>query len=169
MIRKLYPTRYIDSIFEIDINALKAQGIKGIIFDIDNTLVPYDVEEPGEEIVGFFTKLQEEGFKITLVSNNTKDRVIKFNQKLKVFALHESRKPLGKNFRKAMHLMACQKAETVIVGDQIFTDVYGGNLAGIQTILVKPVSDKDEWQTKVKRGIEKRVIKSYERRIHQGK
>ena len=169
MIRKLYPTMYISSIFDININDLKEQGIKGIIFDIDNTLVPYDEEEPNEEIVDFFSKLQEAGFKITLVSNNTKDRVIKFNKKLQVFALHESKKPLGKNFRKALHLMACKKEEAVIVGDQIFTDVYGGNLVGIQTILVKPVSDKDEWKTKIKRGIEKKVIKSYEKRIYQGK
>ena len=153
----------------MDIKALKTEGIKGIIFDIDNTLVPFDVAEPNEEIVNFFNKLQEEGFKITLVSNNTKDRVIKFNKKLKVFALHEAQKPLGKSFRKALHLMACKKEEAVIVGDQIFTDVYGGNLVGIQTILVQPVSDRDEWKTKIKRGIEKRVIRSYEKSIYQGK
>ena len=169
MIKKLYPTQYIASIFEMDIKALKTEGIKGIIFDIDNTLVPFDVAEPNEEIVNFFNKLQEEGFKITLVSNNTKDRVIKFNKKLKVFALHEAQKPLGKSFRKALHLMACKKEEAVIVGDQIFTDVYGGNLVGIQTILVQPVSDRDEWKTKIKRGIEKRVIRSYEKSIYQGK
>ena len=65
--------------------------------------------------------------------------------------------------------MACKKEEAVIVGDQIFTDVYGGNLVGIQTILVQPVSDRDEWKTKIKRGIEKRVIRSYEKSIYQGK
>ncbi len=169
MIRKLYPTTYIESIYDMDLEKLKAEGIKGIIFDIDNTLVPYDVLEPHDEIVEFFGKLQDKGFKITLVSNNTKERVVKFNEKLKVIALHESQKPLGKNFKKALQLMACKKEEAVIVGDQIFTDVYGGNLVGIQTILVKPVSDKDEWKTKIKRGIEKKVIKSYERRVHQRK
>lgn len=169
MIKKLYPTAYIASIYDMDVEGLKKQGIKGIIFDIDNTLVPYDVVHPTEEVIEFFTKLQEEGFKITLVSNNTKDRVMKFNEKLKVIAIHESQKPLGKGFRKALHLMACKKEEVVIVGDQIFTDVYGGNLVGIQTILVKPVSDKDEWKTKIKRGIEKRVIRSYERNLYKGK
>ncbi|WP_054739236.1 YqeG family HAD IIIA-type phosphatase [Cellulosilyticum ruminicola] len=169
MIKKLYPTAYIASIFDMDVEGLKQKGIKGIIFDIDNTLVPYDVVHPTDEIVEFFAKLQEEGFKITLVSNNTKDRVMKFNEKLKVIAIHESQKPLGKGFRKALHLMACKKEEAVIVGDQIFTDVYGGNLVGIQTILVKPVSDKDEWKTKIKRGIEKRVIRSYERKLYKGK
>ena len=161
MIKKLYPTTYLKSIYEMDIGQLKEEGIKGIIFDIDNTLVPYDEIEPNEQIITFFEMLVSKGFKITLVSNNTEDRVIKFNEKLRVFALHESRKPLTRNFLKALTLMNCQRHEAIIVGDQIFTDVYGGNKAGIRTILVEPVSDKDEWKTKVKRGLEKKVIKSY--------
>ena len=161
MIKKLYPTTYLKSIYEMDIGQLKEEGIKGIIFDIDNTLVPYDEIEPNEQIISFFEMLVSKGFKITLVSNNTEDRVVKFNEKLRVFALHESRKPLTRNFLKALTLMNCQRHEAIIVGDQIFTDVYGGNKAGIRTILVEPVSDKDEWKTKVKRGLEKKVIKSY--------
>ena len=163
MIKKLYPTTYLKSIYEMDIGQLKEEGIKGIIFDIDNTLVPYDEIEPNEQIITFFEMLVSKGFKITLVSNNTEDRVIKFNEKLRVFALHESRKPLTRNFLKALTLMNCQRHEAIIVGDQIFTDVYGGNKAGIRTILVEPVSDKDEWKTKVKRGLEKKVIKSYQK------
>lgn len=163
MIRKLYPKAYISSIFDMDITALKNKGIKGIIFDIDNTLVPYDEAEPTTLIINFFEKLRSEGFKITLVSNNTEDRVLKFNEKLQVFALHKARKPLTGGFKRALALMECKKEEAVIVGDQVFTDVFGGNSAGILTILVQPVSDKDEWITKVKRGLEKRVIRSYER------
>ncbi len=163
MVKKLYPTTYIKSIYEMDIEQLKEEGIKGIIFDIDNTLVPYDEIEPNEQIITFFEMLVSKGFKITLVSNNTEDRVVKFNEKLRVFALHESRKPLTRNFLKALTLMNCQRHEAIIVGDQIFTDVYGGNKAGIRTILVEPVSDKDEWKTKVKRGLEKIVIRSYQK------
>lgn len=167
MIKKLYPTTYIKSIYEMDIEQLKQEGIKGIIFDIDNTLVPYDEIEPNEQIITFFEMLVSKGFKITLVSNNTEDRVIKFNEKLRVFALHESRKPLTKNFLKALTLMNCQRHEAIIVGDQIFTDVYGGNKAGIRTILVEPVSDRDEWKTKVKRGLEKKVLKSYQKYLEK--
>lgn len=167
MIKKLYPTTYIKSIYEMDIEQLKQEGIKGIIFDIDNTLVPYDEIEPNEQIITFFEMLVSKGFKITLVSNNTEDRVIKFNEKLRVFALHESRKPLTKNFLKAITLMNCQRHEAIIVGDQIFTDVYGGNKAGIRTILVEPVSDRDEWKTKVKRGLEKKVLKSYQKYLEK--
>ncbi|WP_069998214.1 YqeG family HAD IIIA-type phosphatase [Cellulosilyticum sp. I15G10I2] len=164
MIKKFFPTHYLKSIYEIDIKALQEEGIKGIIFDIDNTLVPYDEAEPNDKIITFFGKLREAGFKITLVSNNTEDRVIKFNEKLKVFAIHKSKKPLTKSFKKALRLMDCQKEEAIIVGDQIFTDIYGGNKAGIKTILVVPVSDKDEWITKIKRGLEKKVISYYEKK-----
>ena len=161
MIKKLYPTHYIESIFDLPIHELKDKGIKGVIFDIDNTLVPYDVPEPTKEIISFFNELKKAEIAITLVSNNTEDRVVKFNEKLKVLALHKAQKPFTKSFKKALEMMHCTKEQAVIVGDQIFTDVYGGNCVGIATYLVKPISDKDEWQTKVKRGLERQVIKSY--------
>lgn len=163
MFKRLYPTQYITSIFDLNMNELKEKGKKGIIFDIDNTLVPYDVIEPTQEIIELFTSLQKNGFKITLVSNNTQDRVLKFNEKLKVFALHKSRKPGTRSFKKALEFMKLEREAAVIVGDQIFTDIYGGNKAGIETILVQPVSEKDEWITKIKRGLEKKVIRSYEK------
>lgn len=167
MIKKLYPTEYITSVYDLELDELKKQGMKGIIFDIDNTLVPYDEVEPNNEIIALFEKIRLAGFKITLVSNNTEDRVVKFNEKLKVFALHKSQKPLTKNFKKALTLMKCQKEEAIIVGDQVFTDVYGGNKAGIKTILVQPVSEKDEWKTKVKRGLEKKIIRSYQKHLQK--
>lgn len=164
MLKRLYPTKMLNSVYELPIEELKSQGIKGIIFDIDNTLVPYDVPEPTDKILALFEALQKEGFKLTLVSNNAADRVIKFNEKLKVLALHKAQKPLKKNFKKALEMMACKEEEAVIVGDQIFTDVYGGNRAGLRTYLVSPISDKDEWQVRMKRKLEKVVIRSYERK-----
>lgn len=166
MIKRLYPNLYLESIFAIDTKALKEEGIKGIIFDIDNTLVPYDILEPTKEIIDFFEGLKSEGFKICLVSNNTEDRVVRFNEGLKVFAIHKSGKPRTRSFKRALELMHLEREEAVIVGDQIFTDVYGGNRAKLKTILVKPVSDKDEWITKIKRGIERKVIAYYEK--HNG-
>ena len=163
MLRKFYPKLYIGSIFELDLETLRKEGIKGIIFDIDNTLVPYDVAEPTEEIIQLFSKLKKENFKICLMSNNTEDRVVRFNQNLKVFAIHKSGKPRTKGFKRALELMNLKKEEVAIVGDQVFTDVYGGNKMGVKTILVQPVSDKDEWITKIKRGLEQRVIKLYEK------
>ena len=167
MIKKLYPTEYIASVYDLKLDELKAQGMKGIIFDIDNTLVPYDEIEPNDKVIALFESIRAAGFKITLVSNNTEDRVVKFNEKLKVFALHKAQKPLTKNLKKALTLMQCKREEAVIVGDQVFTDVYGGNKAGIKTILVHAVSDKDEWKTKVKRGIERKIIKSYQKYLEK--
>lgn len=161
MIKRLYPTKVLNCIFDLPVDELLTQGIKGIIFDIDNTLVPYDEAEPTEQIIRFFEELQSKGLKITLASNNTEDRVVRFNEKLKVLALHKANKPSRKGLRKALQMMGCEANEAVIVGDQIFTDVYGGNRAGLRTYLVTPVSDKDEWQTKVKRGLEKQVIRCY--------
>lgn len=163
MLRRLYPKTYLKSIFEIDTKMLKEQGIKGIIFDIDNTLVPYDVAYPTEEIIDFFERLKKEGFQICLASNNTEDRVVKFNEHLKVFAIHKSGKPRRRGLHKAMELMNLQKDQVAMVGDQIFTDVFAGNRAGAHSILVVPVSDKDEWITKIKRGIEKKVVQHYEK------
>lgn len=165
MLNRLYPTQRINSIFELPIDTFKEECIKGIIFDIDNTLVPYDEAEPSKEIIDFFQELTSKGFKIALVSNNTEDRVVKFNEKLKVLTLHKANKPSTKGIRKALQCMQCKEEETVIVGDQIFTDVYAGNRAGIKTYLVVPVSDKDEWVTKVKRGLEKVIIKRYEKKL----
>lgn len=163
MYKNFFPHTYIQSIFEIDTEYLKRNGIKAIIFDIDNTLVSYDVEEPTEEIINLFKELQQKGFKICLLSNNTKERVIRFNKGLKILAIHKANKPLTRKFKRAMTLLGTDKKSTAIVGDQIFTDVYGGNRAGLMTILVVPVSDKDEWITKIKRGLERRVINAYEK------
>ena len=163
MIKRLYPKLYLKSIFQLDIDKLNENGIKGIIFDIDNTLVPYDHVHPTKEIVAFFEHLKDEGFQIALASNNTEDRVLRFNEKLKVFAIHKSGKPSTRGLQKAMALMNLQKDEVAMVGDQIFTDVFAGNRAGVMSILVVPVSEKDEWITKVKRGLEKKVVNHYEK------
>lgn len=163
MIKKFYPTQHIESIFDLSISQLKSEGIKGIIFDIDNTLVPYDVPEPTEDIIELFSEIQEAKIAITLVSNNTEDRVVKFNEKLKVLALHKAQKPFTKSFKKAIEMMNCSKEQVIIVGDQVFTDVYGGNCLGVKTYLVTPISDKDEWQTKIKRGLERQILKRYKR------
>lgn len=163
MLKRFFPDYYIDSVFQIDLDDLKKKGIDSLIFDIDNTLVSYDVAKPTKEIIAFFKELQDKGFKICLFSNNTKERVIRFNTGLELIAIHRANKPLKAKFNKAIKLLGSHKGSAAIVGDQIFTDVYGGNRAGVTTILVAPVSDKDEWITKIKRGLERRLIGVYEK------
>ncbi len=163
MLKRFYPTFYIPSIFELDLALLKQQGIKGIIFDIDNTLVSYDTPQPNEALMTFFEHLKSEGFQLCLVSNNTEDRVVKFNEHLKLFAVHKAAKPRRRALKKAMAFMQLTESQVAMVGDQVFTDVWVANRVGVTAILVAPVSPKDEWITKVKRGIEKRVIQRYEK------
>lgn len=162
MLTRFFPEKYLASIFELNIDELIEEGVKGIIFDIDNTLVPYDEAEPNEKIIALFEHIKSKGLQITLASNNTEDRVVKFNERLKVFAIHKSKKPSTQGLRKAMQLMNLAPEEVAIVGDQVFTDVFGGNRAKIKTILVSPISEKDEWITKIKRGLEKKILKRYE-------
>lgn len=165
MLKKFFPSEYADSIRQIDYKKLYQEGYRGILFDIDNTLVPYDIEHPDQEIIDLFENIKKMGFKIALVSNNNKVRVTTFNEKLKVFAIHKALKPMTRNLKRAMQAIKTNKGNTVLIGDQIFTDIYGGNRIKIKTILVVPIAEKEEWITKIKRKTEKKIIKAYLKRV----
>lgn len=160
--KKFFPTQYVKSVHHIDYENLKDQGIKGLIFDIDNTLVPYFIQEGDEKLINLLDDLKKNlGFKITLVSNGKKNRVVRFNRNLKLYAIHKAGKPRTANLKKAMTVMKTDKQSTVIIGDQIFTDVWAANRLGIASILVEPVSEKDEFITWIKRGMERMILKKY--------
>ncbi len=161
MLQKLYPDLYIESIFHLPIDLLKKKKIKGLVFDIDNTLAPYDVQEPSPMVIEALKRLLDEGFRICLLSNNTKKRVGEFNKKLGLRYVCWGVKPLKPGINKAMALIGTKTSNTAIIGDQIFTDVWCGRRIGVFSILVKPMVDRDQIFTKVKRGIEKKIIKSY--------
>ncbi len=158
MLKFLKPKVYEESIFYIDVQTLKENNIKGIIIDIDNTLVEWDKKYASEEAKKWLRNLELEGFRVCLVSNNTKDRVVTFNEELKLPAIHRAIKPRRKSFEKAMDLMETTKDTTAVIGDQIFTDVLGGNRLDLFTILVVPLGKKEENFTKFMRKIEKRVL-----------
>lgn len=161
MLKRFFPQKYYDSIYSISIEQLHSKNIKGIIFDIDNTLAPFDIKDPDEKIKNFFSMLQSEGFKVSLVSNNRGNRVEVFNKDLKLPAVSRAAKPSLRGLIKAMKLMGTDVATTAFVGDQLFTDVWAGNRMGVYSILVKPISDRDEWTVKLKRGLEKIVLSIY--------
>jgi len=165
LLERFFPSEYTDSIRQINYRKLYDEGYRGILFDIDNTLVPYDMEHPNKEIIDLFEDIKKIGFKIALVSNNNKIRVTTFNEKLKVFAVHKALKPMTRNLKRAMQAIKTNKKNTVLVGDQIFTDIYGGNRIKIKTILVVPIAEKEEWITKIKRNTEKKIIKAYLKRV----
>lgn len=161
MLKRFFPKKYYQSVYDISIKHLHDKNIKGIIFDIDNTLAPFDIKYPDQNIKDFFIMLQKEGFKVSLVSNNRGNRVEVFNSQLNFPAVSRAGKPRLKGLIKAMKLMGTDRSTTAFVGDQLFTDVWAGNRMGVYSILVKPISERDEWSVKLKRGLEKMVLKVY--------
>ena len=162
MFQKFYPDVYMDSTYEIDFEQLYQDGYRGIIFDIDNTLVTHGAPADTRAIA-LFAELKRIGFQCCLLSNNKEPRVKMFNDSVHVNYIYDAHKPSVQNYKKAMELMGTDKNSTVFIGDQIFTDVYGANLAGIRTILVKPIHPKEEIQIVFKRYLEKIVLFFYAR------
>ena len=159
------PDYYFDTVYSVTPEILKERNVKGIILDIDNTLVPYEIPEPTEEVRAWLEAMWENGIKTAFVSNNHKDRVELFNQSLNCPAFYDSGKPLKKSCRRAMEAMGVTKEETAIIGDQVFTDVLAGRISGLNTaILVKPIKDKTNLFFRSKRLLEKPVLAVYRRR-----
>lgn len=162
MLRRFYPTDYKNSTYEIDFDALYEQGIRGVIFDIDNTLVPHGAPAD-ERALQLFAKLKQLGIQTCLISNNQLPRVKPFAEAVNSRFIENAHKPSTKNYKKAMEIMGTNEKTTLFVGDQLFTDVYGANRTGIQTVLVKPIHPKEEIQIVLKRYLEKIVLYFYMR------
>ena len=157
-----YPDEYLDSTYVIDFDALYRAGYRGVIFDIDNTLVPHGA--PADERArALFCHLKEIGFDCCLLSNNQLPRIELFNQDIHVKFIENAHKPSVKNYRKAMQMMGTNTGNTLFVGDQLFTDVYGARRTGIHSILVKPIHPKEEIQIVLKRYLERSVLHFYEK------
>ncbi|WP_078390918.1 YqeG family HAD IIIA-type phosphatase [Shouchella patagoniensis] len=159
MFSQLLPNQYVKSIYDIDLDALKNRGIRAVITDLDNTLVEWHREEATPEVKNWFTKLEETGLNVTIVSNNTEKRVKAFCDPEQKIFIHGAKKPSRKAFRKACKQMDVRTDEAVVIGDQIFTDVLGGNRAGLFTILVVPVAKTDGWMTQLNRRMERIVLR----------
>ena len=158
----LYPGEYIDSTYHIDFDKLYNEGYRGIIFDIDNTLVPHGAPAD-ERAILLFRHLKELGFKCMLLSNNKEPRVKMFNDAVHVQYIYKAGKPKPAGYRKAMKELGTNAANTLFVGDQLFTDVWGANRAGIMSILVKPIDKHEEIQIVLKRYLEKIVLHFYKK------
>jgi HAD superfamily phosphatase (TIGR01668 family) len=155
----LLPRLYVDSIAEITADVLEKIGIKGLILDIDNTLVPNHVADADDNVLDWTGAMKAAGFKLCIVSNGARKRVARFNEKLGLFAVHRAMKPAKRAFLKAGMVMGLESRQIAVVGDQIFTDVYGGNRAGMFTILVKPIDCNEGIFVKLKRIFEKRILR----------
>lgn len=166
MFKQFYPGEYIDSTYHIDFDQLYREGYRGVIFDIDNTLVPHGAPAD-ERATGLFSHLKGLGFSCCLLSNNDEPRVKMFNDAVRVNYIFDAHKPSMKNYQKAMELMHTNLKNTLFVGDQIFTDVYGANRTGLRTILVQPIHPKEEIQIVLKRYLEKIVLYFYQRQLRK--
>lgn len=162
MFQRFYPDEYVDSAYGIDYGGLYAQGYRGIIFDIDNTLVPHGAPAD-ERSIALFRRLTEIGYRIMLLSNNKEPRVKKFNDAVGAAYIFKAGKPSTVNYFRAMERMHTDRKNTLFVGDQLFTDIWGAKKAGIRTFLVKPIHPKEEIQIVLKRYLEKIVLYFYKK------
>lgn len=160
MLEIFYPNEYVDSSYVINYEELYRNGYRGILFDVDNTLVPHGAKAD-KRAKELFERLKKTGFSICLISNNKEHRVKSFNDEVNVKYIFDAHKPSVKGYERAMSLIGTNKKNTVFIGDQIFTDVYGANRAGLRTILVKPIHPKEEIQIVLKRYLEKIVLFFY--------
>ena len=163
-----YPDEYLDSTYEIDFDLLYKKGYRGVIFDIDNTLVPHGAPADARA-EALFSHLKSIGFSCCLLSNNQRPRVELFNKNIGVNFIEDAHKPSVKSYQKAMKMIGTDTENTLFVGDQLFADVFGARRTGIHSILVKPIHPKEEIQIVLKRYLEKIVLHFYLKEQHRKK
>lgn len=158
MLSRLAPDQYLGSAMDVDLAALKADGVEGLIVDLDNTLVPRYESEPSDELKRWLLRVSEANLAVVIVSNNWTARVGAIAEELGVSIVKGAGKPLAKAFRQGMKILGTTPEETAVIGDQLFTDVLGGNRLGLHTVLVVPLSEKEMLHTRVLRRLEVRVL-----------
>lgn len=164
MLAKFLPSEYVKSIFEITPKLLKEHGIKGVITDLDNTLVAWDVKVATNEVIDWFDTIHKAGIKITIISNNNEERVKKFAEPLNIPFIASAKKPFKKSFVKGKKIMNLPKDEVAVIGDQLLTDILGGNRAGLHTILVVPIVQTDAKITTFNRKIERKILNHFRKK-----
>lgn len=163
MLKEYYPYEYVKSVFAVDYKKLWALGYRGLIFDVDNTLVHHG-DDSNENIDRFFEKLHKMGFKTCLLSDNEKSRVERFNKNIQTLYVCDADKPSPAGYQKAVELMGVEKSKAVVLGDQIITDIRGANNADLPSILVHFIRMPDEKHIGKRRYIEYFVMWTWKHR-----
>lgn len=163
MLERFYPDVYINSTYNIDFGKYYESGYRGIIFDIDNTLVPHGAPAD-DRSMALIGRLKDMGFSVLFLSNNKEPRVKMFNDAVDAQYIFKGGKPGRKGYLRAMEMLGTDRSSTLFVGDQLFTDVWGARNTGIFSILVKPIDKKEEIQIVLKRYLEKIVLAAYKRK-----
>ena len=168
MLERFYPDYEAESAYEIDYQGLYRKGYRGIIFDIDNTLVPHGAPAD-ERAMALFSYLHELGYATLLLSNNKEPRVKSFAGQVDSPYRHKAGKPGREGYLKAMERMGTDPSNTLFVGDQLFTDVWGARKLGITSYLTRPIHPREEIQIVLKRKLERIVLYFYHKKIADGK
>lgn len=168
LFNKFYPGEYMDSTYVINFEKLYDDGYRGVIFDIDNTLVEHGAPAD-QRAVELFERLRSIGYNTCVISNNKEARVKPFAEAIKTLYVSNAHKPSTTNYIKAMEMMKTDIQNTFFVGDQLFTDVWGAKRTGIKTIMVKQIGKKEEIQIVFKRYLEKIVLYFYLRSIRRNR
>ena len=157
------PDSYQKSIYHINYDKLKEDGIKCLLFDLDNTCVPFKDKEPNKKLIDLFNDLKDMDFKVVIFSNATKKRILPFKNGLGVDCSAKSKKPNTKKLLSVLKTLGYTLDNTAIIGDQLYTDILCGNRVGIKTILVNPMSKDDLLFTKFFRILEKGKFKKFKK------
>lgn len=157
------PDIYQKSIYDIDYKKLKKKGIKCLLFDLDNTLVPVKTDIPPKKIKELFIYLERD-FKVIIVSNSNKKRLIPFKEGLNVDVAASSHKPLKKKYLRIMEIYNYKEFEIAGIGDQLLTDIFGANRVGITSILINPLGEYEKVGTKINRFFEKFIYRTFKRK-----
>lgn len=160
MFERFFPDEYLDSAYAVNYEKLYQEGYRGILFDIDNTLVPHGAPAD-ERAIQLFKELRDIGFSCCLVSNNKKKRVAPFASLVGAEYIELAAKPSRRGYERAMERLGTNPGNTVFIGDQLFTDIWGAKNAGLRNILVKPIHPKEEIQIVLKRYLERIVLHFY--------
>ena len=158
---KFIPDMYQKSIYHINYEKLSEDGIKCLLFDLDNTCVPFKDTEPNKKLIDLFEMLKDMGFRVIIFSNASKKRITPFKNGLNVDCSASSKKPNTNKLVKIMKMFKYDLSDVAIIGDQLYTDILCGNRVGIRTILVNPMSKDDLLFTKMFRILEKRKFKKF--------
>lgn len=161
MFERFYPDFRFNSVADINADFFRENNIKFAVLDIDNTLVSYKTATADSGARAFLNMLSENGIKYAFVSNNHKKRVELFARDFDAYFLSRALKPFAVGVKYVMKKMGAKKEETVLIGDQIFTDVYAGKRAGIKTVMVNPIESKETPFFGFKRYFERMVLKNY--------
>lgn len=159
----LYPCLYVDSLLDIPLEELEDRGIRAFILDLDNTITEWNSNDLRSEVEEWFRLIKERGFQACILSNNAEQRIVQVASRLGIPFIHRARKPRRGSFLRAVSLMGVNPEETAVIGDQIFTDILGGNRSRLFTILVRPLAKKEFYGTKISRAMEFFVLRRLKR------